>query len=130
MQLHDLHFKPYIPEKDIIESIDSIADKINTDFIDLDPVFICVLDGAFMFASEVVKRFKGNCEISFTKLKSYSGTETSGKIKTLLGLNISLENRNVIILEDIVDTGNTIKALQQVLTEEKVKSFKIATLFF
>lgn len=130
MQLHDLHFKPFISETEISEAVDSVAGQINKDYQGLNPIFLCVLNGSFMFAADLVRRFKGNCEISFTKLASYEGTNSSGDVKTLLGVGQTLKDRNVIIVEDIVDTGNTLAELQKILEREQVKSFRTATLFF
>lgn len=129
IQLHDLKFEPFISEETILRSIDKIADQINHDFKDKNPVFLGVLNGAFMVASEVIKRFKGNCEVTFVKLGSYKGTSTSGNVETLIGLSHSLEGRHVIVIEDIVDTGNTLAAIDQIMRSKKVAGYKIATLF-
>jgi adenylate kinase len=83
-----------------------------------------------MFASEVIKRFKGDCEVSFVKLGSYQGTETTGNVKTLLGLNQPLKGRKVILLEDIVDTGNTLEEINKILRKEAVDNYEVATLFY
>ena len=130
IQLHDLKFEPFISEDRIIQSIDKIAEKINRDFKDKNPIFLGVLNGAFMVASEIIKRFDGNCEVTFVKLGSYEGTLTTGKVETLIGLTHSIEGREVIVIEDIVDTGNTLAALDRILKTEKVAGYKIATLFF
>lgn len=94
------------------------------------PVFVAVLNGAFMFASDFLKKYQGNCEISFIKLASYEGTGSSGKVKQLIGLNQSVKNRTVIILEDIIDTGVTLETIEELFKGMEVKSLKIATLFF
>ncbi|HET8754287.1 MAG TPA: phosphoribosyltransferase family protein, partial [Salinimicrobium sp.] len=94
------------------------------------PVFLGILNGAFLFASELIKRFEGDCEVSFVRLSSYEGTDSSGSVKTFAGLNRSLENRTVIVIEDIVDTGNTLESIDAILKSEKVKQYKIATLFY
>lgn len=130
MKLHDLEFEPFISEGEITQAIDRIAEDLNRDFGDKNPVFIGVLNGSFMFASEVVKRFKANCEISFVKLGSYKGTESSEEVKTLLGLNQELKGRQVIILEDIVDTGNTLEEIDKILWQEGVADYKVVTLFY
>lgn len=130
IQLHDLKFEPFISEDRITQSIDKIAEKINRDFKDKNPIFLGVLNGAFMVASEIIKRFDGNCEVTFVKLGSYEGTLTTGKVETLIGLTHSIEGREVIVIEDIVDTGNTLAALDRILKSEKVAGYKIATLFF
>lgn len=130
VQLHDLTFTPFISEKEINAGIEEVAAKINRDFKDKKPVFLGVLNGAFLFAAELIKRFEGDCEVSFVKLRSYEGTETSGSVEALMGLSQSLEGRNVIIIEDIVDTGNTLESLDKILKSEKVKQYKTATLFY
>src|SRR5690606_10502940 len=82
-----------------------------------------------MVASEIIKRFDGNCEVTFVKLGSYEGTSTSGSVETLIGLSHSLEGRRVVVIEDIVDTGNTLAAIDKILLEHKVAEYRIATLF-
>ena len=130
IQLHDLRFEPFISEEKILASIEQISEKINIDYKDKTPVFLGILNGAFMFASEIIKRFEGDCEVAFVKLGSYEGTSTTGKVGTLMGLNMSLENRHVIIVEDIVDTGNTLAAIDKILKSKKVADYKTLTLFF
>ena len=94
------------------------------------PVFIGVLNGAFMVLSDFVKHYTLPCEISFVKMASYEGTASTGEIKQLIGLNQNLGGRSVVIIEDIVDTGHTIEALVKLFEAQKVKQLKIATLFF
>lgn len=130
VQLHDLKFEPFISEGEISASIERVAVEINRKYSGEVPVFLGILNGAFLFAAEVIKRFKGDCEVSFVKLNSYEGTGSTGSVNSLLGLNQSLEGRTVIILEDIVDTGNTLEAIDKILKAEKVKEFKVATLFY
>lgn len=130
IQLHDLRFEPFISEEKINKAIDEMAAILNRDYKDANPVFLGVLNGAFMFASEIIKRFEGDCEVTFVKLGSYKGTATSGNVDTLLGLTHTLEGRQVIVLEDIVDTGNTLAAIDSILVKEKVAAYRIATLFF
>ena len=130
MQLHDLKFTPFISEAKITTAIEKVAEEINADFKGETPIFLGILNGAFLFASELIKRFKGDCEVSFVKLSSYQGTSSSGEVKSLMGLNQSLEGRSVIVIEDIIDTGNTLESIYELLEKEKVKQFRIATLFF
>lgn len=94
------------------------------------PVFVGVLNGAFMVVSDFMKHYTQPCEVSFVKLSSYEGTATTHEVKQLIGLNQDLEGRSVVIIEDIVDTGNTIVELVKMFTDKKVKQLKIATLFF
>jgi len=128
--LHDKTFVPFISESEINQAIKSLADKISADYKEETPIFLGVLNGAFMFLGELMKNYQGNCELSFTKLASYQGTSTSGTMKNLIGLNEDFENRHVIIVEDIVDTGHTLEYLMNILIEKKPKSIKTATLFF
>lgn len=130
IQLHDLKFEPFISEEKIKESIEEIACNINRDFRGKKPVFLGVLNGAFMVASEVIKRFERDCEVTFVKLGSYEGTSSSGNVETLIGLSHSLRGRQVVVIEDIVDTGNTLSALDRILKAHEVAGYKIATLFF
>lgn len=130
IKLHDLEFEPFISEAEITAAIEKVSREINRDYQDKKPLFLGVLNGAFMFASEVVKRFEGECEISFVKFGSYEGTESSGEVKTLLGLNQELKNRQVILLEDIVDTGNTLAEIHEMLKKSEVADYKVATLFY
>ena len=130
IQLHDLKFVPFISEERITASIDKISEEINKDYKDKTPIFLVILNGAFMFASEIIKRFEGDCEVAFVKLGSYEGTSTTGKVETLIGLNLSLEGRSVILIEDIVDTGNTLEKLDEILKDKGVADYRIASLFF
>ncbi|MDT0641462.1 hypoxanthine phosphoribosyltransferase [Zunongwangia sp. F363] len=130
IQLHDLQFEPFISEAEIEEAIAKVAISLNEEYKGQNPVFVGVLNGAFMFASDVIKRFEGDCEVSFVKLGSYEGTSTTGTVKTLVGLNQKLKGRKVIILEDIVDTGNTLEEINRILEIEEVADYQVATLFF
>lgn len=130
IKLHDLEFEPYISEEQINLAIDQVAARLNEDYKWQNPVFLGVLNGAFMFAAEVIRKFKGDCEVSFVKMGSYKGTESTGNVETLLGLNHSIKGRKVILLEDIVDTGNTLSSLNTILKAEEVASYEVATLFY
>ena len=130
VQLHDLEFTPFISEAEINEAIEKLALQVNEEFRNEKPVFLGVLNGSFLFAAELIKRFEGDCEVNFVKLNSYQGTQTSGTVDTLLGLTQPLENRTVIVIEDIVDTGNTLESLDRILKAEKVKQYKVASLFY
>ncbi len=130
IKLHDLQFVPFIAEDEITTAIDKLAVRFNQDLEDKNPLFIGVLNGAFMFASEVIKRFKFDCEVSFVKMSSYQGTQTTNQVNELIGLNEEVWGRTIVVLEDIVDTGNTIEVLSKLLTDKGCKDIKIATLFF
>jgi len=128
--LHDKTFVPFISEKEINQAIKKLAIKISADYKNETPLFLGVLNGAFMFLGELLKSYKGECEVSFVKLASYEGTTTTGKMKNLIGLNESIENKHIIVVEDIVDTGHTLEYLMEYLNKMKPKSIKTATLFF
>lgn len=130
IQLHDLKFEPFISEEKILKSIEEISERLNRDYEGKKPVFLGILNGAFMVASEIIKRFRGDCEVVFVKLGSYQGTQSSGKVETLLGLTQSLKDREIVIIEDIIDTGTTLAAIDRILRKEEVAEYKTATLFF
>ncbi len=130
IKLHDLHFVPFIAESKIEAAIDDLAKQLNKDFKDKNPLFIGVLNGAFMFFSEVLKRFDHDCEVSFIKLSSYQGTQSTHQVNELIGLDENVSGRTVVVLEDIIDTGNTIEVLYETLKNKGCTAIKIATLFF
>jgi hypoxanthine phosphoribosyltransferase len=130
IKLHDKQFVPFISAKEIDFAVENMAKEIEDDFFDEVPVFIGVLNGSFMFLSDLMKHYNKPCEISFVKMSSYEGTSTTNDVKQLIGLNQNLEGRSVIVVEDIVDTGNTVEELKTILKQHNVKHFKIATLFF
>lgn len=129
IQLHDLKFEPFISEEKITSAIQDLSEKVNRAYDGKNPVFLGVLNGAFLVASEIIKRFKGNCEVAFVKLGSYKGTSSTGTVETILGLDVNLQNRHVLVIEDIVDTGNTLFAIDKILKGEKVADYKILSLF-
>lgn len=130
IQLHDKHFVPFISAAEIDAAVARMAAQAEEEIQDEVPVFIGVLNGAFMVVSDFLKHYTKNCEVSFVKLSSYEGTSTTHDVKQLIGLNQNLEGRTVVIIEDIVDTGNTIVELKKMFESKKVKQLKIATLFF
>lgn len=129
IRLHDKHFVPFINAEDIDIAIKRMAREAEADMGNEVPVFVGVLNGAFMVVSDFLKHYTKPCEISFVKMASYEGTSTTHEVKQLIGVSENLEGRTVIIIEDIVDTGNTLVALKAMFEKEKVKQFKIATLF-
>ena len=130
IQLHDKQFVPFISEQEIDFAIATMASQVEADFADEIPVFVGVLNGSFMVVSDFMKHYKKPCEVSFIKLASYEGTSSTNEIKQLIGLNQDLTGRTVIIIEDIVDTGNTVAELKELFKKQNVKHLKIATLFF
>ena|SRR5436190_7821445 len=128
--IHDLKFILLISSRKIQDAIVVIAKKINRDYKNQNPLFLAVLNGSFLFAADLLKKIKIECEISFIKVSSYSGTTSTGKINTLIGVNENLNKRPVIILEDIVDSGNTLEAVMGEIKKHNPDTIQIATLFF
>ena len=126
----DKEFGLYIPQEKIEAEIQKVADQINHDLDGMNPLFLVILNGAFMFAAELFKRLTIPCEISFVKLTSYAGTETTNVVRELIGLDHPLDGRHVVIVEDIVDTGHTMRYTIQKLRDLKASDVRIATLFF
>lgn len=130
IKIHDKVFVPYITFEEIQYAIKRIANTIYEEHKNDVPVFVGVLNGVVMFMSDFLKEYPGECEISFLKLKSYEGTSSTGEVKTEMDIPIDVTDRHVIILEDIVDTGNTLEHLYEILSKKHTKSIKIATLLF
>ncbi len=131
VKLHDRTFEVMIPGSEIDKAISAVAERINRDYRDQEtPLFLGVLNGSFMFMSELMKKIDFNCELSFVKLASYSGTNSTGEVQELIGLKNNIEGRNVIIVEDIVDTGESIEHLIRSLVGHRPKSIEVVTLFF
>ena len=130
IQIHDKHFVPFITAEEIDGVIDRMARQAQEDLKDEVPVFIGVLNGSFMVVSDFVKKYTEPCEVSFVKLASYEGMATTSEVKQLIGLNQNLEGRSVVVIEDIVDTGNTVAELKKIFEGHNLKQLKIATLFF
>lgn len=130
IQIHDKHFVPFITAEEIDAVIGRMARQVQEDLKGETPIFLGVLNGSFMVVSDFVKKYTHDCEISFVKMSSYTGMSTTNDVKQLIGLNQSLEGRSVVVIEDIVDTGNTIEELKKILEGHNLKQLKIATLFF
>jgi hypoxanthine phosphoribosyltransferase len=126
----DKSFKPFVSEENLQDSVKKIATKINEDYQGSTPIFLGVLNGSFMFFGDLLKSIELNCTVSFVKMVSYDGTSSTGEVNELIGLNENVEGRDIIIVEDIVDTGNTLEKLHQILSNKKAKSIKIATLLY
>ena len=124
INLHDKHFVPFISSEEIDFAIANMAKQMDDDFFEEVPVFVGVMNGSFMMMSDLLKHYKGMCEVSFVKLASYEGTQSTNDVKQLIGLDDNLEGKTVVIVEDIVDTGNTVEHLKAIFKEKKVKHLK------
>ena len=122
----DKSFKPYISEEELQASVKKVALKINEDYKGSIPIFLGVLNGSFMFFGDLLKSIDIECTVSFVKLASYEGTSSTGEVNELIGLNESIEGKDIILIEDIVDTGNTLVKLHKILSKENPKSIKIS----
>lgn len=127
IKLLDKEFELFIDSNEITKAVNTVAKEINKDLRGKDPVFLCVLNGSFMFAADLLRKMDIKCEISFVKLNSYSGTKSTGTVNKLIGLNETLKGRTVVILEDIVDSGHTIATLNEELIALQVNEVIIAT---
>lgn len=127
VKVHDKHFKPFITEEQIQNEVTRIAAEMNKDLADSDPIFLGILNGAFMFASDLYKQLNFPCQITFLKLASYSGTQSTGSVKQLIGINRDLKDRVVVVLEDIVDTGVTLETIIRQLSGYQPKEIRVAT---
>lgn len=129
VKLDDREFDLFIPYAQIKSAIKDIATKINSELEGEDVLFICILNGSFMFSAELLQEITiENSEITFLKLSSYEGTDTTGNIKELIGLNEPVEGRTLVVLEDIIDTGITIVEVMEMLKSHNPKDVKIATM--
>jgi hypoxanthine phosphoribosyltransferase len=130
VQVRDRTFALYIEEDKIREAIHRIAREIDNEMMNKDPLFLVILNGAFMFAAELFKKLSANCEISFVKLASYRGTESTEEVKELIGVGDEIKSRHIIIVEDIIDTGITLEKLQKTLQNYEPASIHLATMLF
>ena len=126
--VNDKTFVPFISKPELESRIAEIAAQINIDYEGKNPLFIGVLNGAFIFAAELFKQITTPCTITFVKLASYSATESTGTIEEILGLDVDIAHRHIIILEDIVDTGLTMTELLKTVLEYQPESIAVATL--
>lgn len=126
----DKKFVSYIPQKVIEDAIQKIANQINVDMKDKNPLFLVMLNGAFMFAAQLFKNLTIDCETSFVKYSTYSGTQCNNEVKELIGLDASVKNRNIVIVEDIIDTGFTMNSCLKKLEGMGAASIKLAVMLF
>lgn len=130
IEIFNKSFLKLISQEEIQAKIKSLATQINKEYEGRELLFIGVLDGSFMFLSDLLKHITLSCKITFVKLKSYEGMESNGLVRELVGLDYPIDNKNILILEDIIDTGKTMDYLIHVINKNKPLSIAIATLFF
>jgi len=129
ISLHDKQFAPYLQAQRLEASIQELAARLNQDYADKRPLFVAVLNGSFMFAADLLKAVSIPCEVTFIRVTSYQGTSSTGKVQEVLGLTEEIRGRHVVILEDIVDTGHTMRMLLDTLSAQHPASLEVATLF-
>jgi len=131
IRLHDKHFKKYIDQEEIAKVVKTMAFQVAKDLDqDANPLFIGILNGSFMFVADFIREYPNTCELSFVKMASYDGLNSTGETKNLIGINEDLTGRTVVILEDIIDTGNTLQEIYRIFADKGLKELKIASLFF
>jgi hypoxanthine phosphoribosyltransferase len=130
VQVRELVFEKFINREEIDTAVQKVADGINRDYVGKNPLLLAILNGAFIFASDLMRKITIPCEISFVKYASYSGTLTTSKVKELIGVNEELEGRYVIVVEDIVDTGITMQKLLEDIREKNPLDVKVACFCF
>jgi hypoxanthine phosphoribosyltransferase len=128
--IHNKEFRPYFTAAQLDEVVVDLAERLSADYAGQKPLFVVVLTGGFMFASDLLKRFVGECEIVFIRVASYEGTDSTGLVQEILGLREEVQDRHLIIVEDIVDTGTTMHHLMPTLLAKGPASVEIAALFF
>lgn len=130
IQVLDKTFEVFITREEIQKEVVSLAKQINEEFNGEEVIFIAVLNGSFMFASDIMKCISLQSEISFIKMSSYHGTESTGRVDELIGLNNNLKGKNVIILEDIIDTGITMDKIISLMDDQEPKTVRICSLLY
>lgn len=128
IQVKDKKFAVSIPEAEILKQVARVAGEINRDYAGQEPIFLVVLNGSFIFAADLMREVKLPCQVSFVKLASYEGTNTTGKVREVIGLNIDITGRPVIIVEDIVETGLTLAHMMETLQAQNPSSISICSL--
>jgi hypoxanthine phosphoribosyltransferase len=130
INVHGKEFELFIPASEISGMVDGLAIKLNHDLKGKDVVFVGILNGAFIFASDLIRQIKMNCRISFVKMESYKDTHTTGRVETLIGLGAEIKGKTVVVVEDIIDTGLTLEeVLKQLRSHQPAEIFVVALLF-
>ena len=130
IKVHDRNFEPFISAKQIDERVSAIAQEITNEYKDKNPLFLAVLNGAFILAADLFRKITFQSEISFAKISSYAGTSTTENIKQLIGFSEAIKGRHIIIIEDIIDTGLSMQHVLNQINEQQPASVKILTLLF
>lgn len=130
IQIHDKNFEVYLSQERIDQAVKTLAQTINSTYATKEVIFVAVLNGAFMFSSDLLKQINLTCQVSFVKMASYQGTQSTGRVDQLIGLDNSIEGKHIVILEDIVDTGLTLEKLRVLLGNDEPASIATATLLF
>ena len=130
IKLLDRKFKTMIPAEDIDKAVQRVADQLNERYKGKTPIFLGVLSGAFLFLSDLVRKTTFDCRLAFVKISSYDGTQSTGAVKQHLGIDFDIEGKDIIIIEDIVETGHSMNYLLDYLKERNPASISICTLFF
>ena len=130
VNIQDKTFELFISSEKIDQMVGYLAEEVGKKNQGKTPLFLCILNGSFIFAADFIRKYQSRCEVSFVKLASYSGQESTGEVKSLLGINEDLKGRDVIILEDIIDTGLTLQHIYDTLNKTELNSIQVVSLFF
>ena len=128
ISVKDRRFVPFITPEELDREVKRVAAEINRDYEGKEPLFLCVLNGSFIFAADLIREVTLPCEISFVKMTSYQGMGSTGNVRELIGLNVDITGRHVVIVEDIVDTGITMAHMLETLKGHNPASINICTL--
>lgn len=130
IKVHDKYFVKFLDAAEIEKAVDKIANRINIDYEGKSIVLLVILNGSYIFAADLSRKISVDCEVQFVKLSSYQGTSSTGRVNEIIGLQVDMKGKNVIVIEDIVDTGRTIDRLIDILKNAGVASVEIAAAFF
>jgi len=130
VQVHDKEFKLYLTKEKIQEAVTAVAEKMIPDLQNKNPLFVIVLNGAYVFAADLIRHFEFDCEIAFIRLSSYQGMQSTRKVKEIMGLTQEVSGRNVVLIEDIIDTGTTMAYAKKKFKEKGAADVKLAAFLF